>query len=135
VTAYTFVGLVSGAAGLGLALVGLVLAVLGGLRLLLIPGGRRRVGRGLALGGTVLLLCGLALFLAADLLPAPALRRAVDRDVVPLSLAALLLAAAAGLRAGRRRKPPTLPPPPATEGPPPQAVDGSEPPGERRPST
>ena len=102
-TAYDFVGLVSGAAGLGLALSGLVLALLGALRLLLVPGGRRRIGRGLALGGAVLLACGVALFLAADLLPAPALRRAVDRNAIPLSGLALLLAVGAGLRGGRRR--------------------------------
>jgi len=103
VTAFDFAGLVSAVTGLAMALLGLALALLGGLGVLLVPRGRRRLRRGIARGGAVLVLCGLVLFLAADLAPAPALRRTFDRGIIAFSGAALLLAVAAGVRAARRR--------------------------------
>jgi uncharacterized membrane protein len=105
VTVYDFVGLLAGVTGLGLALLGLVVAFLAAPRALLTL--RRpehgRLARAMAVFGLVLLACGLGLFFLAELSP---FRRGVDRGVLPLTVLAVLLAVLAALRAGRRRRAP-----------------------------
>jgi len=112
VTVYDFVGFLSGVTGLGMAVLGLLLATLAGLRLLLLVRrpGKGRGARGVAAAGLALGACGVGLFLLAELSP---FRRGVDRAVLPLTLLALALAALAGVGAGRRRRGRPEPPPPA----------------------
>jgi hypothetical protein len=103
-TVYDFVGFLSGVAGLGMALLGLLLAALAGLWMLLVirRPGRGRVARGIAAAGLALVACGVGLFFLAELSP---FRRGVDRAVLPLTALALLLSVLAGWWAGRRRRP------------------------------
>ena len=102
-TVYDFVGLVAGVTGLGMVLLGLLLAALAGLRLLLLVRrpGKGRVARGVAAAGLALVACGVGLFFLAELSP---FRRGVDRAVLPLGLLALALAVLAGVWAGRGRR-------------------------------
>ena len=115
-TVYDFGGLLSGLTGLGMALLGLLLAALSGLRVLWVI--RRpekgRVARGVAAAGLGLVAAGAGLFFLAELSP---FRRGVDRAVLPLGLLSLALSVLAGVWAGRRRR---APPPdrPAAEVPP-----------------
>lgn len=103
-SAYDFGGLLAGVAGLALLLVGILLALSASLRLLFVirRPGKGRIARALAAAGLVLVLCGVAIFAAAELSP---FRRTVDRGAVPLSAVSLLLAVLAAMRAGRRRRP------------------------------
>jgi hypothetical protein len=104
VTVYDFVGLLAGVTGLGLALLGLIVALLAAPRALLTlrRPAQGRLARAAAVFGLVLLACGLGLFFLAELSP---FRRGVDRGVLPLTALAVLLAVLAALRAGRRRLP------------------------------
>lgn len=103
--AYDLVGLLAGLAGLGLALLGLLLALFSSLRMLYVlrRPDKGHVARGIAVAGLVLALCGVALFFAAELSP---FRRTVDRGAPWLSALSLVVAAVAGVRAGRRRAAP-----------------------------
>jgi hypothetical protein len=105
---YDFVGFLSGLTGLGLTVLGLLLTLLFGLRVLSVihRPGKGRIARGIALGGLVLTLCGVALFFTAELSP---FRRGVDRAAGRLGLLALSLAVTTGVWAGRRRSPRILP--------------------------
>jgi hypothetical protein len=126
VSVYDFVGFLSGLTGLGLALLGLLVALPAGLRLLWVlrRPGKGRIARGAAAGGLALALCGVALFLAAELSP---FRRGVDQATGKLGLLAFLLSVAAGVWAGRRRAPPQEPAAPAKG-----AGQAGEPPGAAR---
>jgi hypothetical protein len=98
----TGTGLLTGFAGLALAALGLLVALLAGLRLLFLirKPGKGRVAKGIASAGLVLVICGAVLLAGEEL---GVLREATDRLVWPLSGIALLLAGFAGVRAGRRR--------------------------------
>ncbi len=104
-TVYDFVGLLAGVTGLGLALLGLIVALLAAPRALLTlrRPERGRLARAAAVFGLVLLAGGLGLFFLAELSP---FRRGADRGVLPLTGLAILLAVLAALRAGRRRRAP-----------------------------
>lgn len=106
-------GLLTGLAGLGLAASGLVLALLAGLRLLVVirKPGKGRIARGIAVAGLVLVLSGAALLAMEEL---DVFRHATDRVATWLSGVAVLLAMAAGIRAGRRRAPRVVEPAQAT---------------------
>jgi hypothetical protein len=103
VSVYDFVGFLAGLTGLGLALLGLLLALGAGLWLLVVlrRPGKGRIARSAAVGGLVLALCGIGLFLLAELSP---FRRGVDRATGLFGLLALLLSVAAGIWSGRRRR-------------------------------
>jgi hypothetical protein len=105
VSDYSFIGFQAEAYGLGLTLLGILLAVPTGLRLLFVlrRPDKARLARAVAAAGLVLLVFGAALFLGAQY---PPLRRPVNLAVYPISVAAVLCAIAAGLRAGRRRTAP-----------------------------
>lgn len=100
-------GLVTGFTGLALAAAGLLLALLAGLRLLVVGRrpGRGRWARGVAAGGLVLLLCGAALLAGEEL---DVLRHFTDRGAWALAAASVAVSAAAGIRAGRGRPPRVL---------------------------
>ena len=102
---YGFIGFQAELYGLGLTLLGILLAVPTGLRLLfaLRRPGKARLARAVAAAGLVLLVFGAGLFLAAQ---SPPLRRPVNVVVHPVVVVALLCAIALGVRAGRRRVPP-----------------------------
>jgi hypothetical protein len=101
-------GLLTGLTGLGLAGVGVVLALFAGLRLLFLirKPGKGRIARGIAAAGLVLVLCGAVLLAAEEL---DVFRRATDRAPWVLTGVSALLALLAGVRAGRRRKAPGEP--------------------------
>ncbi len=96
-------GLLTGAMGLGLAALGVLLAFFAGLRLLVLirRPGKGRIARGIAVSGLVLLLCGAVLLAGEEL---DVLRHLTDRASWLLSGLSLLLAVFAGIRAGRRRR-------------------------------
>ncbi len=102
---YDFVGFLAGLTGLGLALLGLLVALAAGVRLLWVlrRPGKGRIARGAAASGLALTLCGAALFLAAELSP---FRRGVDRATGWIGPLSVLVSVAVGIRAGRRRSPP-----------------------------
>ena len=114
--AYDIAGLVGGVAGGACFLIGLLLALLGSLRMASVAWRpqRGRIARGLAAGGLVLALCGAALFWTAELAP---FRRAVDLAALPAAAVFLVLSTLAGVRVGRRRarRTSTTAPPPAAD--------------------
>jgi hypothetical protein len=116
-----FTGLVGAGVGVGLLVVGLLLVILFGLRVLLVIRSphRGRVARGVVAAGGVLAVCGALLYAAADALVIEdtAFRKAVDGAALLTAGVALVLATWVGVRTGRRRAPaaraaPSLPAPP-----------------------
>jgi drug/metabolite transporter (DMT)-like permease len=126
-------GATSGLSAAGLVALGLVILVPLSFRLLFVirRPGRARIAKGFAAGALVLLICGIGLFLAADLTDDyPSFRHLLDSATPVLAGLALALAAAAGVRtgvrAGRRLGAAEASPAP---GPARDAPDGPAPPG------
>ncbi len=100
-------GATSGLVAAGLAVLGLVVLLFVSARLpfVLRRPGKGRVAKAFAAAALVLLVCGVGLFLAADLTDAhPSFRHALDSAAPWLGAVVVLLAVWLGVRTGRRRK-------------------------------
>lgn len=99
-------GATSGLIAAGLVVIGLVVLVPLSIRLLLAirRPGKARIAKGFAAGALVLVLCGIGLFLAADLTDEyPSFRHLLDSAALVLAGLTFVLALVVGVRAGRRR--------------------------------
>ncbi len=121
-------GATSGLVAAGLAVLGLVVLLLVSARLpfVLRRPGKGRVAKAFAAAALVLLVCGVGLFLAADLTDAhPSFRHLLDAAAPWLGAVVLVAALLAAIRTGRRRftapaataAPEDSPPPTAAPGP------------------
>jgi hypothetical protein len=119
--ARTFTGLLGASVGVGLVVLGGLLVILAGVRVLLVlrHPHRGRIARGLVAAGGVLAVCGALLYAAADavVIDDPGFRHTIDGAALATAGVALVLASWVGVRAGRRPKapsgPPAAPAPPA----------------------
>jgi hypothetical protein len=128
VSPYDFPGLVSGFIGFQLLLWGLVLALLSGLRALLVRGqaGRGHLARGILAGSALIVAAGLLVLLLSEL---TGWQRMLDAAGAPLLAGLGVLGAAALAVRGARRRGPA----PSAEGEAPVSGDAPPPAGDPGP--